>query len=168
MSFANPASVFIEIPIQDVMTAVFNGPVAAIDLQQAFRRCLAGFSAGQTVSDLPRIFSRFFVRDVPFNDKSLSDVGEIKIIVQIGGCPYLSDFDSAMIRGRALGVIRFSAILKQQGKVFQKTGLIALDGKMVMRLTLKHQIIGNRALGQERIRRHVLPREIKRVQHGNG
>ena len=151
MSGANPASVFIEIPIQDVMTAFFNSPVAAINLQQTFGGCLAGGSTGQTVSDLPCAFSRFFVYDFPLNDKSLSDVGKIKIIVQIGGYPYLPDFDSAMIRGRALGVIRFSPILKQQGEVFQKTALISFDGKMVMRPALQHQIIGDLALGQEGI-----------------
>ena len=80
MSGANPASVFIEIPIQDVMTAFFNSPVAAINLQQTFGGCLAGGSTGQTVSDLPCAFSRFFVYDFPLNDKSLSDVGKIKII----------------------------------------------------------------------------------------
>lgn len=51
MSFANPTSVFIEIPIQDVMTTVFDGPMAAINLQQALWRCLTGSSTGQTVSD---------------------------------------------------------------------------------------------------------------------
>ncbi len=73
-----------------------------------------------------------------------------------------------MIRGRALDVIRLSPILKQQGDIFQKTTLISFDGKMVMGLTLDNQILGDRTLGQERIRRHILAFQIDRIQQGNG
>jgi len=53
VSGKNAASAFIEVPIQDVMTTVFDSPMAPVDLQEAFGTGFLGGPTGDAVSHLP-------------------------------------------------------------------------------------------------------------------
>jgi hypothetical protein len=50
---------------------------------------------------------------VPFDDERLSDMGKVKVVVEFGCGPDLSDFDSSMVRERILNEIQLLPILEQ-------------------------------------------------------
>ena len=102
---ADPTAIFIVIPIEDIVTAIFNGPVAPIHLEDALGIGLLGRSTGDAVSHFARALAILFVYELSFDDERLSDVGEIKVAVELGGGPDLSGFDSSMVRGRSLSEI---------------------------------------------------------------
>jgi len=49
---------------------------------------------------------------LPFDGEGLPDEGEVKVVVEFGGGPDLSDFDSSMVRGRRLNKIGLLAVLE--------------------------------------------------------
>ena len=49
---ADATTVLVVVPIQDVVAAVFDGPVATVDLEQALGIGLSGHSTGDAVGDL--------------------------------------------------------------------------------------------------------------------
>ena len=109
---ADATSVFIVVPINDVMATILNGPVATVDVKDTLWAGLLRRSTGDAVSDFTRDLATLFVCEVPFDGEGLSDMGKIKIVVQFGGGPDLSDFDSSVIRGCILNEIGLLAILE--------------------------------------------------------
>jgi len=57
---ADAAAVFIEIPVQDVVAAVFDAPVAAVDGKELLGVCFVGLSAGDAVGDVVGVLSGLF------------------------------------------------------------------------------------------------------------
>ena len=82
------------------------------------------------------------------DEESLSHVREVEIVIEFGCGPDFADFDPAVIRGIAVEKIRFLSIFKIKGDVFEKTGLIVLDGEVVMSVTIPNQIVGDFLLCQ--------------------
>ena len=148
MALAYPAAVFIKVPIDNVMTAVFDAPVAAVGGKHALRVGLLRGSAGDAIGDFTGVFTGFFICGLPLDDKSLSNVGKVQIAVKFGCGPDFADFDPAVVRRIALGKIRGLAVFKIQRNVLKKTGLVVFDGEVVMSFTLPDHIVGDRALGQ--------------------
>jgi len=132
-----PAAVFIEIPVQDVVTAVFDAPVTSVDGKEVFSISLFWGSTGNSVGDIGGFFPALFVYGVSFDEKRLPDVGEVEVGVEFGGGPDFTGFDPAMIRGIISNKIRFLAILEIQLEILQQCGLIAFDGEVVMGLTIQ-------------------------------
>ena len=106
------ASVFVVVPIQDVMAAILNRPMASIQVEKTLGIGLVCGSTGDAVSNLIRVLAGFLLEGVPFDEKGLSHVREVKVAVEFTGGPNLSDFDPSMIRGGILNEIRFSTILE--------------------------------------------------------
>lgn len=117
MPGANTAAVFIIIPIDDVMAAIFNAPVSAIDGKDSLRIGLLGCLAGYAIGDFSGALAGFLLSDLTFNTEYLADMREGEVIVQSRGSPDSSDFDSAVIRWRARGEIWFFAVLEEEGDV---------------------------------------------------
>ena len=102
------------------------------------------------------------------DDEGLSNVGEVQVVVELGGSPDLSDFNSSMVWGRMLNEIRLLAVLEPQGDVFENAALVSFNGEMIMGMTLGNQILSNLALGQEGIGRNVLALQIEGFEQGDG
>ena len=88
------------------------------------------------------------MRGLPLNDKSLSDVRKVKIVIEFGCGPDFADFDSAVIRRVVKDKIGILTIFKIQCDVLKKSGLVVFDGEVVMSVSLSDQIVGYFALGQ--------------------
>ncbi|MDO8785819.1 MAG: hypothetical protein Q7J12_06330, partial [Syntrophales bacterium] len=109
---ADSTPVFIIVPIDNVMTTIFNRPMATVNIEDTLWAGWLCRSTGDAVSDFTRALTTFFVYELPFDGKGLSDVGKVKVVIEFGGGPDLSDFDSSMVRGRILNEIRLLAILE--------------------------------------------------------
>ena len=87
MAFAYAAAVFVIAPIDNVMTAVFDAPVATVGGKNALRvGSLRGW-AGDAIGDFIGAFSACFISGLPLDEKSLSDVRKVQIAVEFGCGP---------------------------------------------------------------------------------
>ena len=107
-----PAAVFVIVPIDNVMTAVFDAPVAAIGGKHALRVGLLRRPAGNAIGDVTGAFTCFFICELALDDKSLSDMRKVQIVVEFGCGPDFADFDAAVIRRVAKDKVRLLAVLK--------------------------------------------------------
>jgi hypothetical protein len=151
MASAYAAAVFVIVPIDNVMAAVFDAPVAAVGGKNALGVGLLRGSAGDTIGDFTGVFTAFFICGFPLDDKSLSDMGKVQIAVEFGCGPDFADFDPAVVRGVAMDKIRVSPVFKVQLDVLKKSGLVVFDSEVVMSFTIPDQIVGDLALGQQGI-----------------
>ena len=147
MSFADAASVFIEVPVKNVMATVFDGPMAPVGGEYFFGIGLIGCPAVDTIGDFKGDFAGFFLDRFPFDDKGLADMREVQIVVQFGCDPDFATIDTTVIAGGRLDKIRFPAILKEKLNGFKESGLVAFDGKVIMGLSF-NDVIADVALGQ--------------------
>lgn len=100
---ADLRAIFIKGDIADPVGAVFDTPVAAVELEQLLGGCLVWGLTGQAEDLLDAAFSTFLLGDVAFDAKDLADVGEVEIGVQCGGGADATDFQPTVI-----GIDRFS------------------------------------------------------------
>lgn len=112
MTGSYPAAVFVIVPIDNVMTAVFDGPVATVGGKHALRVGLFSSSAGNAIGDVAGVFTVFFISRLTLDDESLSDVGKVQIVVEFGCGPNFTDFDAAVIRRVAKDKIGLLSVLK--------------------------------------------------------
>lgn len=110
MAGAYTTAIFIIVPIENVVAAVLDGPVLAVNLENTLRVGLIGGFTGDTVGDFKRTGATLLVSSVSLDDESLSDVREVEVVVEFGGGPDLSGFDASVIRGRMLNEMRFPPI----------------------------------------------------------
>ena len=87
MALAYPAWVFIMVPIDNVMTAVFDAPVATVGGKHALRVGLLRSLAGNAIGDFAGVFAGFFICGLPLDEKSLSDMRKVQITVEFGCGP---------------------------------------------------------------------------------
>jgi len=80
------------------MTAIFDAPVATVGGKNALRVGLPRSPTGSAVGDFTGVFTGFFICGLPLNEKSLSDMRKVQIIVEFGCGPDCSDFDPNVIR----------------------------------------------------------------------
>jgi hypothetical protein len=73
-----------------------------------------------------------------------------------------------MVERRMINEIRFLSVLEIQGDVFEESGLVSFDGKMIMSLALPDQVIGYLALGQQSIGSNILALNIDGIQQWDG
>jgi hypothetical protein len=92
----------------------------------------------------------FFVDRLAFDGEGLCDVGEVEIGVERCRGPDFSGRDPAVIAVDGDGVGGWP-VVEEQGEILQQRGLIGFDGNVVVGLSLRHQIVGERALGQQGI-----------------
>ena len=109
---AYAAAVLIIVPIDNVMTAVFDAPVAAVGGKHALRVGFLRSSAGNAIGDFTGVFTGFFICGLPLDEKSLSDVRKVQIAVEFGCGPDFADFDPAVIRRVAMDKIGVLPVFK--------------------------------------------------------
>jgi hypothetical protein len=168
MSLAYPAAVFVIVPIDNVMATVFDTPVATVGGKHALRVGLLRSSARNAIGNFTGVFSGFFIGGFPLDDKSLSDVRKVQIVVEFGCDPDFADFDPAVVRGIAMHKIRILPVFKVQRDVLKKTGLVVFNGEVVMSVTVPDQIVGDRALGQEGIGGNIFALNIDGIKKRDG
>ncbi|MEE4603706.1 MAG: hypothetical protein V2J65_20660 [Desulfobacteraceae bacterium] len=112
MTGAYSAAVFVIVPIDNVMTAVFDTPVAAVCGKHALRVSLFRGPAGNAIGDFTGVFTGFFICELALDDKSLSDVRKVQIAIEFGCGPDFADFDAAVIRRVTEDKVRLLAVLK--------------------------------------------------------
>ena len=96
-----PAAVFVKVPVDDVMAAILDAPVASVGFEHLLGVGLVGGSAGDAVGELDGAFAGFLLDALAFDDEGLTDVGEVKVVVQCGSGPDLRGSRYARVRGRA-------------------------------------------------------------------
>ena len=112
MAFAYPTAVFVIIPIDNVMTTVFDAPMVAVGFKYALGIGFLGRAAGDAIGDFTGIFTAFFICGLPLDEKSLSDVRKVQIAVEFGCGPDFADFDAAVIRWVAMEKIGVPPVFK--------------------------------------------------------
>lgn len=146
---SNRGTIFIVVPVDDVVAAVLYGPMAALDGEQVLCCGLLRGLAGDPVCDVVRFLAGLFFDRIPFDDESLADVREIEVGVELGGGPDFSCVDSAMLEWSVVDMVGFLAILEEELEIFEEGGLVAFDGEEVVGLTFLDQITGEGSLCQE-------------------
>ena len=148
---AYAAAVFVVVPIDDVMAAVFDAPMASIGCKYTFWVSLIGCSACDAICYFAGMFAAFLVRCLTLNKERLSDVRKVEIVVELICDPYFTGFNPSVIRRIALNKVGIFPIFKIERDVFKEPGLIILDSEVVIGATIPNQILGNFSLGQKRI-----------------
>lgn len=167
MAGSYSTSVFVVIPVDDVVAAVFNTPVAAIDSQDLVGIGLLGRLTGDATNDFTRDFPGFFLDCLPFDHEDLAKAGEVEIIIEFYRGPDLPDLDSAMAGIRA-GGRRFAAIFKAETDIFEESRLVAFDGEVIIGLPVFNQMSSQCTLGQKCIGGDGLSCDIDRCQQRDG
>jgi hypothetical protein len=150
------------------VTAIFDAPVATINLENTLWISLLRRSAGNAVCDVTRGFAGFFLCKMSFYDESLSDLRKIKVAIEFGCCPNLSDFDSSMVWGIIFNEIRLLPVLEVQCDVSKNSGLVSFDREMIMGMTLVDQVLSYLALGQQSIGSNILAFNIDGIKKRDG
>jgi hypothetical protein len=73
---AYPAAIFIVVPIDDIVAAILDAPVAAVGGKNTLGIGLVWGSASDAVDDFTGLFAGLFFYGLSFDDKSLSNVGK--------------------------------------------------------------------------------------------
>jgi hypothetical protein len=89
-------TVLIEGDVSNIMAFIFDAPVSPVEFEELFWRCFLWGQAGDDVNSFAAFFAGFDFFGMAFDTGNLSTEREVHIIIQIGGCPYFSDFQTAM------------------------------------------------------------------------
>jgi hypothetical protein len=76
--------------------AVFNGPVAAAELQDSGRLGFLSRKTGDAVDGFAALFVAEQVGGAAFDAEDLAEIGEIQIVVEFGADPDVPDFQSSV------------------------------------------------------------------------
>lgn len=125
------------------MTAIFNTPVPAIIFQYILGAGHIRSFAGKSIGNYSCFFTAFYKVSDTFHHEYLAHIREIKISIQIGGCPDISSFNTPMGGAIYCAEIRFPVyIFKVESNVFHELLLISFGCKMVVGVSLCHQVTG--------------------------
>lgn len=142
-----PPSILIVIPVDDIVAAVLDTPVAAIDLKESLCVSLVGRSAGNSVDDFFGLFAGFLFDTVTFDDKGLSDVRKVQVVIELGGGPDFTRFNASMLGWIKSDVVWFLAVLEKERDVFEDRGLVSFDGEVIVALAVFDDVFGELTLG---------------------
>ena len=106
------AAIFVIVPIDNVMAAVFDGPVAAVGGKNLLSVGLLRSTASDAIGNFTGVFTAFFICGLPLDDKSLSNMGKGEIPVEFGCSPDFADFDPTVIRRVVLDKIGIFPVFK--------------------------------------------------------
>ena len=163
---ADTAAILIEVPIDDIVAAVFDGPMAAIRGEDTLWIGLFWRAAGDSQSGFQCQLAALFVKNLPLDQEDLADMRKVEMGVQRRTTPDAPGFNSAVVGWRDIDEIRCLAILEQKRDIALERGLIAFDREVVMRLALHH--IGRQfALRQQGIGGDVLALNVESIQQRN-
>lgn len=78
------------------MEAIFDLPVATIELQQPLGSALVGRQAGDAVDDLLGFLLALEVDDFPSDGEDLTQEGEIEVVIEFDAGPDLAQLQPAV------------------------------------------------------------------------
>ncbi len=165
---SDAALVFIVVPVTDVMTTVFNGPMAPIVLQHVLSRRQGRRFAGDAIGNIRSVLATLFVYREPFHHTGLPDMREVQVGVELGGDPDLADFEPAMVAIGGGEIRRVLTVGKIAGRLFQQRCLIAREGEVVMSAALFHEITGELTLGEQGIGTDCFASNLDGLQQRDG
>ena len=165
---AYAATIFIKIPIDDIVAAVLNTPMTAVDGKKTLSIGLVRGATGDAIGDFSGFFPGLFFYGVPFYYESLPNVGEVEIVVELGCGPDFTGFDPPMFRGGSINEFRFFSVLEVERNVFEETGLVSFDGEVIMGITFLDQVMGDFALGQQGIGGNIPSLDIDGIKERDG
>ena len=160
---ADSTPVFIVVPVEDVVTAVLDRPVAAVGREHALGIGFFGFSARHAIGDpllvLERLPAALFVQGLPFDHEGLPHVGKVEIPVQCGRCPDLPGLDAPVIRRIVQDEVRLSSVPEEELDILVERSLILLDDEVVVGLT-PDDVLGDLPLGEQGIGGDILALDV--------
>jgi len=163
-----PTAIFIVIPIDNVMAAILDAPMAAVHGENTLWIGLLRRSTGNAIGEITGSFAGLFLYGMSFDDERLSNVRKIEVVIEFGCGPDLSGFDSPMVRRIKSNEIGLLTVLKVQLNVLKESELVSFDGEVIMGLTILYQIAGYLALGQQGISRDVLSLNVDSIKQRDG
>lgn len=148
MPGSNSATVFVIIPVDDVVSAL-NLPVATVVSQHLFGTLLFRWTAGDPVNHLLALFAALFVDGLTLDHEYLCHMGKVEVSVQGCGYPDFAGLNAAVLSLSTLDKVRCSHGfgLKVKTNILQQVLLVSLDGEVVVGVTLFNKITSNGALG---------------------
>src|SRR4249919_3081291 len=127
MAGTDAATVLVVVPVQDVVAAVFDGPVAAVDFEQTAGIGLCRCSTGDAVGEIARRLAGLFIDGYPFDGEGLADMGKVEIAIEVGGGPDLSRFNASMVGWVMHDEVGLFSVLKVYREIVKQGGLIGFD-----------------------------------------
>ena len=149
------AAVLVPAAVEDVMGGL-DGPVAAVQRQQALGAGGVGGMAGDAVGVLDGLLAGGFGGDGAFDEEGLADMGEGEVIVECRGGPDGAAFDASVAKLSPFLEVGFAAFSEVDVEVGQQVGPIALDGEQEVRASADEEV-GELCLGEQGSAVKVLP-----------
>src|ERR1035437_4082510 len=157
------------VPVNNVMNT-FDAPVTAVDGQDALRRGLVRGTTGNPERGLTPELARFFLDRFAFDQKHLTGVGKVEVSVERRTAPNAPRLDATMLSQCRLDEIGDAAPFKQHPDIALQRRLVSLGSEVIMPLSFNN-IVGQSALGEQRIARNVLAGDVtalkQRDRHAN-
>ena len=143
-----------------------DSPVTAVEGEQTLRRSFLGRTTGDAEGDFPGFLSGFLAASLAFDQKDLSDLREVEVVIECRTTPDSSGFDSSVIRRRDLDKVGGFPVLEGERDIALQRWLIAFDREVIMR-SGRDDKVGNTLLGQEGVGGDIFPGDIDRFEQGD-
>ena len=113
-----------------------------------------------------RVFASFFLNGFTLDQKDLTDVWEIDVIVERLAAPNAPRFDTTVIGRREFDEVGGATILEQQRDILLQSGLVTFGSEMIMPFFFDD--IGSYcALGQQGIARNIFAGNVTAFEQGD-
>ena len=157
------AAIFVPVPVEEVVTAIFDRPVATVKGQDAGGIRRVGRMTGHAIDGFCRSLAGLLHQGVAFDDKDLTDAWKVEVIIEAGGGPDRALFDATMGQRRRFAKVRLTATFKDQADIRPQGRLVIFDGEDVMGVVFQ-EILGEFALGEQGIGGDRLAGDIQRLK----
>lgn len=156
----------IEGPIDEIVTAVLDHPVAAVDLKPALGAGPGGRTAGDASGELIGEVAGVLVHYLPLDEASLSEVEEVEVAVEGAGHRDGTGFDAAVTAGSFAQSVPWAG---GEGalEVDEERPMIAFDAEVGVPEAAAHELCDG-ALSQQRIGGDVLVRKAPGLEQRDG
>ena len=144
---SDAAAVLVPAAVEDVMGGL-DGPVAAVQREQALGAGGVGGMAGDAVGGFDGLLAGGFGGDGAFDEEGLADVREGEVLVECRGGPDGAAFDASVAKLGPFLEVGFATFLEVDVEVGQQVGPIALDGEQVVRASADEEV-GEFGLGEQ-------------------
>lgn len=112
-------------------------------------------------------FAGRFFDGFTFDDEGLTDMREVEVGVEFGGCPDLTGFDATVIRRGELDEVGLLTIFEVQGDILYEGRLISFDSEVIIGAA-PDQVLGQLALGQQGVGGDLLVFDVDGVEQRDG
>lgn len=147
VSGADAAAVLVEGVVEDVVQGL-DGPVPAVELQDAFGVGGVGRVAGDAVGALDGRAAGPLVHDGALDEEGLADVWEGQVAVELRGGPHGAALDAAVGEAGLLAEVGLAAVAEEELDVAEQRGLVGLGGEREVGAAAAQEV-GEPALRQQ-------------------